>query len=110
MVAKILPFVFAKDIALLDLRFIKPLDEELLRNIKAKTIFVFSDSAKIGGVAESLEAFYNKIQVNKRIISFEIEDKFIPHGETKDIEKMLKIDIESLVNRVEEEIDAYKNI
>jgi len=93
-----------------DLRFIKPLDEELLRNIKAKTIFVFSDSAKIGGVAESLEAFYNKIQVNKRIISFEIEDKFIPHGETKDIEKMLKIDIESLVNRVEEEIDAYKNI
>jgi 1-deoxy-D-xylulose-5-phosphate synthase len=83
-----------------DLRFIKPLDEELLKSIEAETIFVFSDSAKIGGVAESLEGFYNENNINKKIISFEIEDKFIPHGQTKDVEKMLKIDVESLAKRV----------
>jgi 1-deoxy-D-xylulose-5-phosphate synthase len=88
----------------IDLRFIKPLDEKLLKSIEAKTIFVFSDSVKLGGVAESLEAFYNENNITKKIISFEIEDKFIPHGQTKDIEKMLKIDVESLAQRVKQKI------
>ena len=88
------------EVGVLDLRFIKPLDEELLRNLKANKWFVFSDSAKIGGVAESIESFVIENNLNKEIISFEIEDKFIPHGQTSDIEKMLKIDIDSLVDRV----------
>jgi 1-deoxy-D-xylulose-5-phosphate synthase len=92
------------EVGVIDLRFIKPLDEELLKNIQAKTVFVFSDSAKIGGVGETLEAFYNENKIEKDIISFEIEDKFIPHGQTKDIEKMLKIDVESLAQRVKEKI------
>jgi len=84
------------EVGVVDLRFIKPLDEELLKNIEAKTWFVFSDSAQKGGVAETLQSFSNENSLHKKIISFEIEDKFIPHGETKDIEKMLKIDVESL--------------
>jgi 1-deoxy-D-xylulose-5-phosphate synthase len=84
----------------LDLRFIKPLDEELLKSIEAKTWFVFSDSAKKGGVAESLQSFSNEYSLHKNIISFEIEDRFVPHGNTNDIEKMLEIDVESLAKRV----------
>jgi len=92
------------EVGVMDLKFIKPLDENTLKNLKANTIFVFSDNNKIGGVAESLEAFYNDNNINKNIISFEFEDKFIPHGETKDIEKMLKVDIDSLVIKVKEKI------
>ena len=88
------------EVGVMDLRFIKPLDENTLKNLKANTIFVFSDNNKIGGVAESLEAFYNDNNINKKIISFEFEDKFIPHGETKDIEKMLKVDIDSLKEKI----------
>jgi len=88
------------EVGVMDLRFIKPLDTQTLKNLKAKKWFVFSDTAKIGGVAESLQAFSNDNSLHKKIISFEIEDKYIPHGETKDIEKMLKIDIDSLVDRV----------
>ena len=90
------------EVGVMDLRFIKPLDTQTLKNLKAKKWFVFSDTAKIGGVAESLQAFSNDNSLHKKIISFEIEDKYIPHGETKDIEKMLKIDIDSLVDRVKE--------
>jgi len=93
-------------VGVLDLRFIKPLDTELLKNLKAKTWFIFSDSAKKGGVAETLQAFSNENSLHKKIISFEIEDKFIPHGETKDVEKMLKIDIQSLANIVKEYING----
>ena len=88
------------EVGILDLRFIKPLDEELLKSLKAKKWFIFSDSAKIGGVAETIESFVIENNLNKEVISFEIEDKFIPHGQTSDIEKLLKIDIDSLVERV----------
>jgi len=88
------------EVGVMDLRFIKPLDEKTLKNLEAKIWFVFSDSAKIGGVAETLQAFSNDNSLHKKIISFEIEDKFIPHGDTKDIEKMLKIDVGSLVERI----------
>jgi len=89
------------EVGVLDLRFIKPLDIELLKSLKADKWFILSDNNKIGGVAESLEAFCNENNLNKKIISFEFEDKFIPHGETKDIEKMLEVDINSLANKIE---------
>ena len=89
------------EVGVLDLRFIKPLDIELLKSLKADKWFILSDNNKIGGVAESLEAFCNENNLNKNIISFEFEDKFIPHGETKDIEKMLEVDINSLANKIE---------
>jgi len=93
------------EVGVMDLRFIKPLDSELLKNLKAKTWFVFSDSVKKGGVAETLQSFSNENSLHKKIISFEIEDKFIPHGETKDVEKMLKIDIQSLVKKIKDYIN-----
>ena len=92
------------DTGVMDLRFIKPLDKDMLKSLNAKTWFVFSDNNKIGGVAESLEAFCNENNLDKKIISFEFEDKFIPHGQTKDIEKYLEVDIDSLVKKIKENI------
>jgi len=94
------------NVGVMDLRFIKPLDEDTLRSLKAATWFVFSDNNKIGGVAESLEAFCNENNLDKKIISFEFDDKFIPHGQTNDIEKYLKVDIESLKNKIKEYING----
>jgi 1-deoxy-D-xylulose-5-phosphate synthase len=88
----------------MDLKFIKPLDIQTLKNLEADKWFVFSDNVKIGGVAETLQSFVNEYSLNKQIISFEFDDKFIPHGETKDIEKLLQVDIDSLVERVKKEL------
>lgn len=47
-------------VSILDLRFVKPLDEEMLRNlaVKHKKWFVFSDSAKMGGVGSAILEFF----------------------------------------------------
>ena len=91
---------------LLDLRFIKPIDKKLLKEIAQdyKKWFVFSDNALLGGVGEVLQSFVNENNLNIEIKSFELEDKFIPHGATEDIEKYLKIDTKSLIQKVKEEI------
>ena len=88
------------EVGVMDLRFIKPLDIDTLTSLKAKKWFVFSDNNKIGGVAESLQSINNEYNLDKEIISFEFEDKFIPHGQTSDVEKYLEVDIDSLVKRI----------
>jgi len=72
---------------LLDLRFIKPFDEEFLKNIEARKWYVISDNAKKGGIGEMLSAFAKENKLHKYIKSFEYPDKFIPHGDVKEVEK-----------------------
>ncbi len=85
-------------VALLDLRFVKPLDVELLRKLsqKHKKWFVFSDGAKLGGVASALA----DLGLDVEITSFEYEDSFIPHGKVADVERALGLLPEQLAQRV----------
>jgi 1-deoxy-D-xylulose-5-phosphate synthase len=81
-----------KEVSILDLRFVKPLDKEMLREMakKHKKWFIFSDSAKMGGVGSAMLEFLaeDKIQ-NVEVTSFEYADRFITHGNTKLVEESL---------------------
>ncbi|TKX32577.1 1-deoxy-D-xylulose-5-phosphate synthase [Campylobacter aviculae] len=92
-----------QDVNLIDLIFAKPLDEMLLKELakKTKVWFVFSENAKIGGVASLLQTFIQKYDFNVKIISFEYEDRFIEHGKTNEVEKNLKLDVESIVQEIQ---------
>jgi len=74
--------------------FVKPLDEIMLLELskKYKKWFVFSDSAKIGGVGSAILEFLSKKRVSDiTLTSFEYEDEFITHGKTNRVEKSLGI-------------------
>ena len=93
--------------SLLDLRFVKPLDEEMLRNLSAKhkKWFVFSDSAKMGGVGSAILEFLAKDKIlDVQVVSFEYEDQFITHGNTKLVEESLGLLSEQLANKVKDSI------
>lgn len=80
------------EVSILDLRFVKPLDKEMLREMakKHKKWFVFSDSAKIGGVGSALLEFLADEKIfGVEVTSFEYDDVFITHGKTKDVEESL---------------------
>lgn len=91
------------DVNILDLRFVKPLDEKMLKHLASKTKywFIFSDTAKIGGVGSAILEYISTFDNNIRLTSFEFEDKFIPHGNTSLVEKSLELDIENLVKKIE---------
>ncbi len=94
-----------KDISLLDLRFVKPLDEELLKELsnRYKRWYVFSDSAALGGVGSAIEEFFAKEGIEDiKLTTFEYPDIFIPHGKTEDVERFLGITPKQLAKRVEE--------
>jgi len=92
-----------KKIAILDLRFVKPLDEEMLVTLSAqyKRWYVFSDSAEQGGVGSAvLELLSQKDIKDISLTSFEYDDAFITHGNTKLVEESLGLLPEQLAERI----------
>ena len=85
---------------LLDLRFVKPFDEDLLKSLKAKKWFVISENAKEGGIGEMLSEFANNEKLDVEIKSFEYPDKFIPHGSVDEVEKYLGLDEISIAEKI----------
>jgi len=92
-----------KEVAILDLRFVKPLDKEMLLKLSQsyKKWFVFSDSAKMGGVGSAiLELLAEEKILDIALTSFEYDDSFITHGNTKLVEESLGILPEQLSERI----------
>ncbi len=91
------------DPAVLDLRFVKPLDEEMLVSLSAKykKWFVFSDSAALGGVGSAILELLSQKKINDvELTTFEYDDAFITHGNTKLVEESLGILPEQLAKRI----------
>jgi 1-deoxy-D-xylulose-5-phosphate synthase len=91
-----------EDIAIVDLRFVKPLDKDCLKDLATRydDWYVFSDSQKQGGVGSAILEFLNDENINIKLTSFEYEDKFIDHGDTKLVEQSLGLTPEILVKRI----------
>jgi 1-deoxy-D-xylulose-5-phosphate synthase len=91
------------DVAILDLIFVKPLDEKKLRELSKsyKKWFIFSDSGYIGGVAS---AIYELGIEGISITSFEYHDKFIKQGNTQIVEESLGILPKQLAKKVKESL------
>ncbi len=90
-------------VSILDLRFVKPLDEDMLKDLstKHKKWFIFSDSAKMGGVGSCILEFLAKEKIlDVELTSFEYEDCFITHGNTTLIEESLGILPEQLALKI----------
>lgn len=92
-----------EDVSLLDLRFVKPLDSEMLQRLAKvhKKWFVFSDSAKMGGVGSAITEFLSDNNIHDvTLTSFEYSDDFITHGNTKVVEESLELLPEQLARKV----------
>jgi len=89
---------------ILDLRFVKPLDKKALLELAQthKKWYVFSDSVKMGGVGSALLEFLSEEKVyDIKLTTFEYEDDFITHGNTKLVEESLGLLPQQLAKRIE---------
>ena len=95
------------EVSILDLRFVKPLDTEMLRELsmKHKNWFIFSDSSKMGGVGSAILEFLADEKITDiKLTSFEYEDEFITHGNTKLVEESLGLLPLQLAAKVKESL------
>ena len=91
------------DITIVDLKFVKPLDEELLFELSKECDkwYIFSDSQKQGGVGSAISEFLGDRNISVEITSFEYEDIYVQHGDTTQIEESLGLLPKQLVKVVD---------
>ena len=95
--------IHEEDIAILDLRFVKPIDKEMLVELSTKydDWYIFSDSQKQGGVGSAILEVLNDENIkNIKLTSFEYDDHFIEHGDTKKVEESLGLLPEQLILKI----------
>ncbi len=81
-----------------DLRFVKPLDEELLHNIfmRFKKIITIEDGTIVGGFGSAILEFMADNGYNAEIIRLGVPDKFIEHGTLQELYHECGYDTESI--------------
>jgi 1-deoxy-D-xylulose-5-phosphate synthase len=86
------------DAAHYDLRFVKPLDEDLLHEIfkKFDKIITVEDGTVVGGFGSAILEFMAANHYNARVIILGIPDKIIEHGSPKQLQQEAGYDAEAI--------------
>lgn len=87
-----------KNYAHYDMRWLKPLDEDLLHEVgkKFKTIVTAEDGMIAGGLGSAVLEWMADHGYTPRVIRLGVHDQFVEHGSTKELYHMLKLDKEGL--------------
>lgn len=86
------------EVAVYDMRFVKPIDEDLLEEIRLRfqNIITLEDGALAGGFGTAvLEYFCSKAQM-PQVIRLGIPDRFVDHGSPDELYKECGIDSEGI--------------
>jgi 1-deoxy-D-xylulose-5-phosphate synthase len=90
------------DVSHYDMRFVKPLDENLLHTIfkTHQTIITVEDNAVQGGFGSAILEFSATHRYKNTIKILGIPDKFIEHGQVLKLHQLNGLDAESLSNTI----------
>ena len=77
-----------------DLRFLKPLDEQLLHEVgkKFKRIITIEDAVKDGGMGSSITCWIKDHNYHPTIVRMGVPDSFIEHGTVDELRKIAGYD------------------
>ncbi len=93
------------DVAHYDLRFAKPLDEELLHEVGKRfaRVITVEDGVLRGGVGESVAAFFNREGYDVEVRSLGIDDRFVEQGTPAELYAECGYDADGIFRAVIEE-------
>lgn len=87
------------EITVINARFVKPLDSEMLSNLTENYIVTVEDNMLIGGFGALVDTFYS--ESGKIIKNVAYADKFITHGSVKKLMNEYGVSEESIIGFVE---------
>lgn len=88
------------EIGLINARFIKPIDLELLKTLTNKTVIVYEEVEKYGSLASLIYQANEEYKLNINIKSHAINDEFVAHGNTDLVKKELGLDIKDIIKNI----------
>jgi len=85
-----------------DMRFIKPLDINLLKDIAQshQVLITIEDNAIAGGAGSGINEYILSQGLSVKVLNIGLPDQFIKHGSQEEIHHELGLDYQSIVNKV----------
>lgn len=92
-------------IGLYDLKFLKPMDNELLHEVgkRYSKIYTIEDGTIIGGAGSAIEEWMMDNGYQPKIVRLGLPDEFVEHGSQAELFGMLELDVEGIYKRLRNE-------
>ncbi|MDG1120008.1 MAG: 1-deoxy-D-xylulose-5-phosphate synthase [SAR86 cluster bacterium] len=89
-----------------DMRFIKPIDEELIQEISDdyKLIVTLEDNVVAGGAGSAVNEMLLKINTNSKILNIGLPDEFIEHGDQEQQKVINGLDGEGITKSIRKKL------
>jgi 1-deoxy-D-xylulose-5-phosphate synthase len=86
------------DAAVVNARFVKPLDKQLLREVltRVPTVITVEDHAIAGGFGSAIVEFLAEEGIGVQVRRLGVPDRFIPHGTQDQLRKLCGFDREAI--------------
>ena len=92
----------ANNFGLVDMRFVKPLDEQLLLELSNnyEAFVTLEDHSIVGGAGSAVSEFFAAQMIFKPILHLGLEDKFPAHGSRNEVLEMNGLDVATLNKKI----------
>ena len=97
-------------INIINARFIKPIDKDMLERMSDKPIIVYETDLMNGSLGSIMSLYYEKNHVNVDMSFIGIDDHYVTFGDNESLYKQEHISLNDLKNKIEEiEHEKRKN-
>ncbi len=107
---QVTPLLKAKGIkaGLINARFVKPLDRDLLTYWaeRSRLVVTVEENTVCGGFGSAVSQLFHEERLNKEVLTLGIPDQFIEHATQKEQRALCGIDAKSITMRIEERLNA----
>jgi 1-deoxy-D-xylulose-5-phosphate synthase len=86
------------EVAVYNMRFIKPLDEEILEEVRLRfqNVITIEDGSLAGGFGSAVIEYFSSKESMPRVVRIGIPDRFIDHGTPADLYRECGMDLEGI--------------
>lgn len=88
--------------ALINMRFAKPLDTQLLSKAAAdyQLLVTMEENVKTGGLGEAVLSYFHETNTPAKVLQIAIPDQYIPHGNAELLKEKIGLHAEGITNQV----------
>ena len=87
-----------------DMRFLKPIDEQILDEVgrKFKRVITLENGVKKGGLGSAVLEWMNEHDYHPKVTILGMPDEFVEHGTVAELQKIVGVDTESIIKAITE--------
>lgn len=98
----------ALNASLADMRFVKPLDKDLIRNLAEshELLVTLEENAIAGGAGAAVNEYLAELNLSTSVLNLGLPDSFIDHGKHEDMLTACGLDSEGVLNSIRQRLDS----